>query len=250
MSGMSNGEDDDRVTGAGLNGVSPRDRLIEAFMALLAERRFERIDLKDVADRAGVPLVDFRGEFGSTFDILGAFAKKLDRQVLAEVEPADADSTPRERLFDVMMRRFELLVPYRQALDNLRPSAFAIPPLGVALSRITLRSMQWMMAAAGLETAGTRGMVRAQALAVLFARVFETWLTDEDPALSRTMAKLDRELAKAAAWSSRFEELCNFIPRLPRGRRSWRQRRSGCSCAHAESTADRSGDEGIPAAAI
>lgn len=241
MAGMSG---EGTATGAGPNGVSPRDRLIDAFMALLAERRFERIDLKDIAERAGVPLVDFRGEFGSTFDILAAFAKKIDRQVLAGIEPPDVDSTPRERLFDVLMQRFELLVPYRKALENLRPSAFAIPPLGVALSQITLRSMQWMLAAADINTSGMRGMVRAQGLAVLFARVFETWLDDSDPGLARTMAKLDRELSKAATWSSRLQEVCNFLPRLPRGRRF---RRRGCGTA--EPTASP-GDESMPAAAI
>jgi AcrR family transcriptional regulator len=245
MAGMSG---EGPATGSGTNGLSPRERLIDAFMALLAERRFERIDIKDIAERAGVPLVDFRAEFGSTFDILSAFAKKIDRQVLAGLEQPDADSTPRERLFDVLMKRFELLVPYRKALANLRPSAFAMPQLGIALSQITLRSMQWMLAGAGLESAGMRGMVRAQGLAVLFARVFETWLDDSDPGLARTMAKLDRELSKAATWSSRFEELCNFLPRLPRGRRFRRHRRHDWGGDHPDTS--RPGDESMPAAAI
>lgn len=240
MAGMSS---DGPAAGTGTDGGSPRERLIEAFMALLAERRFERIALKDVAERAGVPLAEFRAEFGSTFDILVAFAKMVDHKVLAGLEPPDADSTPRERLFDVLMQRLELLAPYRKALEKLRPSAFAIPPLGIVLSRITLRSMQWMLAAAGIDSAGGRGLARAQGLAVLFARVFETFLNDNEPGLARTMAKLDRELAKAATWESRLQELCNFLPRFPRG--GFRRRRGG-----EEAATDSPGDEAMPAAAI
>lgn len=246
MTDMANGEGTTRAAGSGPETLSPRERLIEAFMALLGEQGFERVGLRAVADRAGVALDEFRGEFGSTYDVLAAFVAEIDRAVLAGIEPADADSTVRERLFDLLMRRFELLLPYRPAIESLRDTGLRVPPFGMVLNRLNVRTMQWLMAAAGLDSSGLRGTARAQALALLWARVFATWLEDTDPGLARTMAKLDRELATAATWSSRFEELCNFVPRLPCGR-FWRRRGYG---REQRSPADLPGDEGIPAAAI
>ena len=81
----------------------------QAFMALLAEQPIERIGLAEIAERAGVSLAELRGEFGSPLAILAAHVKELDRKVLAEVDPDMDEESPRERLFDVLMRRLELL---------------------------------------------------------------------------------------------------------------------------------------------
>jgi AcrR family transcriptional regulator len=239
MTDNSNGANSEPAA-PGMAEASPRERLIEAFLGLLAERRFEDIDLKTVGERAGVPLAQFRREFGSTFDIVAAFSRDLDRKVLAATAADDdAEVTPRERLFDVMMQRFEILAPHRRAVQNLRASGLRYPPLGMALGRLSLRSMQWMLAGAGIEASGLSGMARAQGLAMLFARVSETWLDDDDPDLSRTMATLDRELARAWDWSTRIGEFCRMIPR-PRCRRE----------RAARSWTETSGDETAPAAAI
>ena len=64
-------------------GDPPRERIIEAFMALLAEKPIEQIGFAEIAERAGVTLAELRGEFGSPLAILAAHIKELDRKVLA-----------------------------------------------------------------------------------------------------------------------------------------------------------------------
>src|SRR5262245_17727706 len=51
-------------TGAEATGPeSTRDRIIEAFMALLAEKPVEAIGFSEIARNAGVSLAELRGEF-------------------------------------------------------------------------------------------------------------------------------------------------------------------------------------------
>src|SRR5262245_58856077 len=58
-------------TGAEATGPkSTRERIIEAFMALLAERPIEAIGLAEIARNAEVSLAELRGEFSSTTAIL------------------------------------------------------------------------------------------------------------------------------------------------------------------------------------
>ena len=102
-----------------------RDKLIEALMGLLAERRFEELGFGDLAARAGVSLVACRTEFGSMLAVLAAHAKEIDRKVLAGLDSDLADELPRERLFDVLMRRLEALAPHKGAI---RPSRW--PSMG------------------------------------------------------------------------------------------------------------------------
>ena len=81
-----------------------------------------------------------------------------------------AEEPPRERLFDVLMRRLEALAPHREAIRSLMRSASAIPALRFALNGLAVRSQRWMLTAAGIDAAGPRGAIRAQGLALLFAR--------------------------------------------------------------------------------
>ncbi len=181
---------------SGAGREAARETILASFLVLLAERPFERIGLGDVAAEAGVSLSELRAAYGSTFDMVAAFVRDTDRKVLAVPTDDMADEPARDRLFDVLMRRFDVLGPHKRALRSLADSARRNPFFALALNRLAVRSQQWMLAAAKIDTAGLPGAVRAQGLAVIHARVLQTFLRDEDPALARTMAALDRELDK------------------------------------------------------
>jgi AcrR family transcriptional regulator len=212
---------------------SPRERILTAFMTLLGERPIERIGFADIADRAGVSLAELRGEFASSLAILAAHIKELDRQVLSEIDPEMEEEPPRERLFDVLMHRLELLAPHREAVRSLLRSARRDPPLAFALNGLAVRSQQWMLTAAGIDASGPKGMVRAQGLALLFANVLRTWVDDDDPGQARTLAALDNELARGQRFAGLLDELCRipeaacaFRERLRGARRARRRRRN------------------------
>jgi AcrR family transcriptional regulator len=197
-----------------------RERLVSAFLDLLAERSFETISLNDVAAKAGLSLADMRGEVGSTFDLVSAFARSVDKAVLAGTDPSMATEPARERLFDVLMRRVETLAPHKAALQSLFASGRRDPRLGLGLNQLGVRSMQWMLAGADIDQAGAKGALRAQGLAFLFARVLDAWFKDDDPGMARTMAKLDTELASGARWVSMLNDLSRFVPSCGGWRRS------------------------------
>ena len=184
-----------------------RDKIVSAFMALLAERPIEEIAFGEIAGRAGLSLAECRAEFASVMGVLTAQVKAIDRQVLAGGDPELAGEPPRERLFDVLMRRLEVLAPHKTAVRSLMRSASRNPGLALALNSLGVRSQQWMLTAADIAASGPRGMLRAQGLALLFASVLRTWVDDEDPGLARTMAALDRALARGQRWSGFLDDL-------------------------------------------
>jgi len=126
-----------------------------------------------------------------------------------------AEETERERLFDVLMRRLEAMAGERDAIRSLVRSATFDPPLALALNSIGVRSMQWMLTAAGVSAAGTGGMMRAQGLALLFAHVLRTFADDDDDN-ARTMAALDRELDRGGRALSMFDGLWRMTSALRR----------------------------------
>ncbi len=204
-------------------GTSDRAKAIDALMDLLAERSFQDIGLAEVAGRAGLKLSQLRAEFGSTLAILAAHIKEVDRAVLAGGDSDMSEEPARERLFDVLMRRLEVLTPYKDAVRSLMHSARRNPGLCLALNAMALRSQAWMLEAAGIGASGPRGALRAQGAALMFARVLAVWVDDEEPGLDRTMAVLDRALASAERWAGFLDDLC-AIPCALRGPRRRRRR--------------------------
>jgi AcrR family transcriptional regulator len=203
---------------------SARGKIIAAFMELLATHPIEEIGFANIASRAEVSLSEMRGEFGSTVAILAAHIKEVDRQVLAAGDADMAEEPARERLFDVLMRRLEVLAPHKEAVRSLVRSAGRNPGLAFALNGMAVRSQQWMLTAADIGANGPKGMLRAQGLALLYSRVLRVWVNDEDPGLARTMAALDRELGRGQRWSGILDEACKIPERLCRGRDRWRSR--------------------------
>ena len=195
------------------SGALPRQRIMDAFMALLAAKPFEEIGFAEIAQTAGVTLSELRNEYGSTLAILCAQIKEIDRRVLAGGDGDMTEESARERLFDVLMRRLELLAPHREAVRSLMRSATINPGLAFALNCQAVRSQQWMLTAAGISASGPRGVFRAQGMACLYGNVLRTWIDDEDPGLARTLAALDRQLARGQRMAGLLDELC----RIPEG---------------------------------
>src|ERR1700728_1726629 len=204
---------------------SERENIIAGFLGLLAEKPIEQIGFAEIAKEAGVSLGQLRGEFASALAIFAAHIKAVDRAVLAADLSDMTEEPPRERLFDVQMRRLGVLAPHREAVRSLLRSARRNPPLALALNGLAGRSQQWMLAAADISASGPRGVLRAQGLALLFGSVLSTWVRDDDPGLARTMAALDRALARGQRFSGFLDDLCHIPARICR-LRSRRRRRS------------------------
>ncbi len=214
-----------------MTSETSRDAALRAFLSLLEERPFERIDLLQVAERSGVALSELRVAFASPRDLLAAFFRATDRHVLAAgADPTAAElaeEPAQERLFEVLMRRLDALDPHRGAVRSLMASARRNPLLALSLLDLSIRSQTWMLAAAGLPSTGLAGATRARGLAILFGRILDVWLKDEDPGLAPTMAALDRELASGAKLLGMLDDLAYLA--LP-----WRARRRSAAVEQAD----------------
>jgi|TARA_Y100000294_G_scaffold162107_2_gene167010 AcrR family transcriptional regulator len=171
------------------------DRIITAALALAAGRGWRRVRLADIADEAGVTLAELRGAFSSKAAIVNGFIRRTDERVLA-AGPAEGSSA-RDRLFDVLMRRFDVLQPDKEAVAMIVRDALCNPLAALCHGPQLLVSMAWMLEAAGLSAAGPAGMLRAKGLALVYLAALRAWLGDDSADKARSMAVLDRGLRQA-----------------------------------------------------
>lgn len=187
--------------------ADPRQQAIEALMRLAASRRWDEIELGDIATEAEMPLAKLRGLFPSKLAMLGGLTRLVDDVVLADTANDLAGEPVRERLFDLVMRRLDALAPYKPGLRRIAPVIRRDPLTMAALNRGAINSWRYMLASAGIPTEDALGTVRVQGAVLLMARVSEVWLEDDEPELSRTMARLDRELKTAGRIMARVEDV-------------------------------------------
>ncbi len=157
------------------------------------------LSIVEAARSAGLPLDRARSRFPGPAAVLLRFGLMADQAALAEVP---AEPLARERLFDLVMRRFDVLQQHRDGVLALLRHLPFDPGLALLLSGATLRSMAWLLEAAGVSAQGFRGKLRAQGLVAVWLYTLRAWTDDASPDLSGTMAALDKALDRAEQASS------------------------------------------------
>jgi AcrR family transcriptional regulator len=173
-------------------------------MELAAQLGWRRTSLTDIAEATGETLESLHKRFGSKQGILTAFADHIDELVL-HAGPAEADGeiSARDRLFEIIMRRFDALQPYKEGLRQIAREGGGGDLVDLICGAQHLaRSMGWMLEAAGIGASGIAGAVRTKGLAAIYLSTLRTWLRDDTEDMSRTMAALDRHLARAERFAS------------------------------------------------
>ena len=186
--------------GAAAPPLSNRDLLIDATLKLVPEEGWRGLSMAAIAAEAGLPLLDLYRAFPSKAAILCAFSRRIDEAVLATPVEPEPDERPRDRVFDLLMRRFDALQPYRSALEVLDRELPSDPVAALAAGAGLLRSITWMLEAAGIATGGIGGAVAVKLTTAAYFMTLRVWLPDQTPDLAPTMAELDRRLRGIERW--------------------------------------------------
>lgn len=190
---------------------------VEAFTALVAERGYVGVSLRDVALESGLAFAELYRRYRDKPALVAAFMARIDDEVLAGTPgQSDPEETARDRLFDVMMRRYDALKPHRAYLRQLRQLVLRDPILALSLAPAMRRSAAAMLEAAAIPSDGLAGAVQQSGLVALHAAVFRVFQEDETTDLSKTMAALDSRLKSAENLIQTIEKY-RFIA-LSRGR--------------------------------
>jgi len=186
---------------------STSERMIDAALDLAATERWRDISLAKIAAHAGVPIGDALLNHSSKLDILIAISDRIDVTVMLSLEDDPLDGTTKDKLFDVLMRRFDVMADHRSAMASITSDLRSDPISAACLGKRFLKSMSLSLEAAGVSTAGCSGVIKTKVLGAIHLNAFKTWLKDEDEGLSRTMSTLDKDLGRAENFVARTSKV-------------------------------------------
>lgn len=209
-----------------MNDIDFDSALIASFFRVMAEKGWRRATVAEAARAAALPPARARERFPGRNAVLLKFGRMADQAALAD---SASEGAVRDRLFDLLMRRFDVLQAHRAGVVTLLHALPANPPVALLLACATRRSMRWMLEGAGSSALGLRGELRLRGLIGVWLWTLRAWERDESADLSGTMAALDAALRRAerlATWLDRggsgeadipepAQEPAGGVPELP-----------------------------------
>ncbi|MEE8351551.1 MAG: TetR/AcrR family transcriptional regulator, partial [Rhodospirillales bacterium] len=172
--------------------IDPAARIIDAALDLSVSLGWRSLTLAAIAKETGLEVADVRTQFPCKAAILHGLIQRIDKQALKD--DVDEGSSHRDRLFDLLMRRFDALNPAKPAVAAIAWDAWCDPAAVLVAGPSLLCSMVRMLDAAGIKTRNLLGPARVKGLSLIYANAFRVWLGDDSDDMARTMAALDKGL--------------------------------------------------------
>lgn len=179
-----------------------RRDLARAALSLAAASSWRDVTLAKLAEAAGRRVSEFYG--ASLGEALDCVDEAFDRAIADNLDPLDPDQSVRDRLFELIMRRFEAMEPHRAALLSMEQGTDRDPTLLAAAHQRHVRCARWVLALAGLEADGMTGQARSQGLGVIIGQAKAAWRGDDAGDFAKTMASLDKNLRRAEEMFGRW----------------------------------------------
>lgn len=183
-----------------------KEKVFKACLKVIEREGFKNFTFSKASQESGIPINVFHRHFETPVDIMIYLFKNVDDQVLKTFKLTEGLSN-KDQLFEILMIRFEASEPYKPILQRFwKEWAFSpneYPPLLCQ----GLGSMSWMLDTAGLKPRGITGLIRAQGLLGIYLFALRTWLSDDSPDLSKTMASLDKGLSNVESAAKVLDSL-------------------------------------------
>ncbi|MEE2933804.1 MAG: hypothetical protein VX941_10355 [Pseudomonadota bacterium] len=190
--------------------------IIETAFDLALENGWRAFSLSQlahaVAEKTSMSPMLVRAHCPAKAVILSTFEHYIDSLVLAEEIQFTEQDTTRDRIFEMLMLRLETMQEYKPALARISRDLTLDPFSVLANGPTLLLSMSRMLNASGHSTTGLAGVAETHGLLIIWLSTFRTWLTDDNPDQSLTMATLDKNLRRGKSFLNRFKAPLSFKP--------------------------------------
>lgn len=192
--------------------TEPREKILNAAATLFAEKGWSRVSLDELRQSSGVETRIFDSHFDSKLAIVEGLVRKFTAE---SVDGAlfDPEDSIRDRLFELLMMRFDAALAYKPAIRSLSRAAPLDPELALTLGFALARAMARTLEIAGVRVRGPFGLMRIEAMTAIQAGATRKWLHDDSPDMAATMAFLDRQLGFAERLAERLARPGPFSPR-------------------------------------
>lgn len=171
--------------------------LRRALLDLVETQGWIDLSFAEIAEQAGVPIAEAHRIYSSKTAVLLGLTRAIDERILNGLAADPLEGSAKDRLFDIVMRRFDVLKADRNAYRRLMRQLPATPSAFAALVCQLRRSLSLSLETAGISASGLKGALRLKGLLAIYVAGLRVFANDESEDLSKTMAEIDKRLGQA-----------------------------------------------------
>ena len=171
--------------------------LRRALLDLVETQGWIDLSFAQIAEKAGVPIAEAHRIYASKTAVLLGLTRAIDERILNSLSADPLEGSAKDRLFDIVMRRFDVLKADRNAYRRLMRQLPATPNAFAALLCQLRRSLSLTLEAAGISASGLKGALRLKGLLAVYVAGLRAFANDESDDLAKTMAEIDKRLGQA-----------------------------------------------------
>ena len=169
-------------------------KILRAALNAAQDMPWDMLSMQDVAKAAALDLDVLYDHVQDKTDILVLYGRHIDRRVLQEFSKANLNESLKDRLFDVLMTRFDAVQEDREAVLSILQSLKSDPKALLISAPQVKHSMAWMLEATGHSVYGLKGAAQIAGLALVYVNTVRVWMKDDSADMAQTMAALDKNL--------------------------------------------------------
>lgn len=182
-----------------IDANSELDALVDAALEIAAEHGCWRTSMREAAERAGIGRVNALRLAPVKLVLLKRLAERTDVQALGALDEdaTDPEIPMRDRLFEALMLRFDILKPHRAGITAILRDLPRDPFTALAGLPALGTSMAKTLEAVGESTQLPFGPLRIKGLAIVWLATLRVWVDDDSDDMAVTMKALDANLTRA-----------------------------------------------------
>ena len=158
------------------------------------------VTLTNIAEKLKVDETDLYPFIQSPSDIYNLITHQTN-ETLAKTYKADKNDTLKDRVFDIMMERLDLLQPYKTDIARFMEKMPQNPFSALHLFPDINRSITLMLRLSGEKT---NDPAKKLAMTWVYLSTIRIWIKDNTVDNAKTMAHLDRCLTRLESWSEKM----------------------------------------------
>ena len=177
--------------------------IIDTALSLAGEIGWANVTLQQIGRETNLPEQEVKAIFSSEWNILEAFRTRTDLQIADRQTPKWSQGAPKDRLFEVLMERIDIIEPWKSGLASVASYGIKQPLQGLKLFIGLNKSMATMLDYAHIRTGPAGVPWQAHGLTAIYLLALRRWFSDDSNDLGPTMAELNEKLITADRFLTR-----------------------------------------------
>ena len=172
-----------------------KNKIIVKAFEVIEKLGWDKFSLSLLSKNLKISESSLKKVFKTKESILIDFSKMIDENVdlLINLEELK-ESTVKDNLFELIMLRLEIMLPYRKALKKILSSKKISPLTIKIISQNIIESLDFYLDISGSYLNERFDFLKKYTIFLIYLYACKEWLNDYSEDLSKTMSSLDRSL--------------------------------------------------------